>query len=37
VDQILAWGNSLFYEELGLLPESLVDKVAASPRDLLDI
>jgi len=36
VDQILAWDNSLFRGELGLLPEALVEKVAAALRDFLD-
>jgi mRNA interferase MazF len=37
VDQILAWDNSLFHEELGLLPEALVEKVTAALKDFLDI
>src|ERR1019366_5645165 len=37
VDQILAWDNSLFYKELGMLPEALVEKVTAALRDFLDI
>jgi mRNA interferase MazF len=37
VDQILAWDNSLFRKELGVLPEALVEKVAAALRDFLDI
>ncbi len=37
VDQILAWDNSLFHKELGLLPEALVERVSAALRDFLDI
>ena len=37
VDQILAWDNSLFRRELGLLPEALVDSVKAALKDFLDI
>src|SRR5512139_3702968 len=33
VDQILAWDNSLFRRELGLLPEALVDIVKAALND----
>ena len=37
VDQILAWDNSLFRKESGLLPEALVDNVKAALKDFLDI
>ena len=37
VDQILAWDNSLFHKELGMLPEALLEKVTAALRDFLDI
>ena len=37
VDQILAWDNSLFHKELGMLPEALVERVIAALRDFLDI
>jgi mRNA interferase MazF len=37
VDQILAWDNSLFHKELGMLPEALVEKVTTALRDFLDI
>jgi mRNA-degrading endonuclease toxin of MazEF toxin-antitoxin module len=37
VDQILAWDNSLFHKELGVLPEVLVEKVTAALKDFLDI
>jgi mRNA interferase MazF len=37
IDQILAWDNSLFHRELGLLPEALVEQVKAALKDFLDI
>ena len=37
VDQILAWDNSLFRKELGLLPEALVEQVKAALKDFLDL
>jgi mRNA interferase MazF len=37
VDQVLAWDNSLFRRELGLLPEALVENVKAALKDFLDI
>jgi mRNA interferase MazF len=37
VDQILAWDNSLFRKELGLLPDSIIEHVAAALRDFLDL
>ena len=37
VDQILAWDNSLFHKELGLLPDGLIEKVIAALKDFLDI
>ena len=36
-DQILAWDNSLFHRELGMLPEAIVERVTAALRDFLDI
>jgi len=36
IDQILAWDNKLFHQELGILPESLIDEVKASLSDFLD-
>jgi mRNA interferase MazF len=36
VDQILAWDNSLFHKELGLLPDGLIEKVTAALKDFLD-
>ena len=37
VDQMLAWDNSLFRRELGVLPEALQDKVKAAVREFLDL
>ncbi len=37
VDQILAWDNSLFHKELGLLPDGLIEQVTAALQDFLDI
>ena len=37
VDQILAWDNALFQKEMGMLPEALVEKVAAALKDFLDV
>jgi mRNA interferase MazF len=37
VDQILAWDNSLFRRELGLLPEALIENIKAALRDFLDL
>jgi mRNA interferase MazF len=37
VDQILAWDNSLFRRDLGLLPEALAVRVAAALKDFLDL
>ena len=37
VDQILAWDNSLFRSELGLLPEALIENVKAALKDFLDL
>ena len=37
VDQVLAWDNSLFHKELGLLPDALIEKVTAALKDFFDI
>ena len=37
VDQMLAWDNSLFQEELGLLPEALQMRVRAALLEFLDL
>ena len=36
VDQILAWDNALFREELGVLPEALQERVRAALTEFLD-
>lgn len=36
VDQMLAWDNTLFRRDLGLLPEALQEEVQAALRDFLD-
>ena len=37
VDQILAWDNSLFHKELGLLPDGLIEQVTSALKDFQDI
>lgn len=37
IDQILAWDNRLFRQELGTLPESLIDEVKIALKDFLDL
>lgn len=37
IDQILAWDNSLFCQEMGMLPEFLIEEVKAALRDFLDL
>ena len=37
VDQILAWDNSMFRRELGILPEALIENIKAALRDFLDL
>jgi mRNA interferase MazF len=37
VDQILAWNNSLFRQEVGELPEALQEDVRRALREFLDI
>jgi mRNA interferase MazF len=37
VDHILAWDNSLFRRELGVLPEALIENTKAALRDFLDL
>lgn len=37
VDQILAWDNDLFREDLGLLPEALQDEVRRALAEFLDL
>ena len=37
VDQILAWDNTLFRRELGVLPDGLQEDVRAALREFLDL
>jgi mRNA interferase MazF len=37
IDQILAWDNRFFRQELGILPEGLIDDVKEALRDFLDL
>ena len=37
VDQVLAWDNALFRDELGLLPDALQDRIRAALLDFLDL
>src|SRR5262245_29297579 len=37
IDQVLAWDNELFHEDMGLLPESLQDDVRRALRDFFDL
>lgn len=37
VDQILAWDNSLFREDLGEIPQVIKEKVRDAMRDFLDL
>lgn len=37
VDQILAWDNNLFRQELGILPEYLIAEVKLALKDFLDL
>jgi mRNA interferase MazF len=37
IDQILAWDVTLFRQEIGLLPEPLIDEVKLALADFLDL
>lgn len=37
IDQILAWDNTLFRQELGELPDALIEEVKAALLDFLDL
>jgi len=37
IDQILAWDNTLFRQEMGALPEYLIEEVKAAIMDFLDL
>ena len=36
IDQLLAWDNSLFVKELGILPEACIERTIQALRDFLD-
>lgn len=37
IDQILAWDNSLFRKDLGILPEAIQQEIARALLDFLDL
>ncbi len=37
IDQILAWDNSLFREDLGRIPEGLQERIKEALKDFLDL
>ena len=37
IDQILAWDLSLFKEDLGILPVSLIDEIKQALKEFLDL
>ena len=37
VDQILAWDNELFREDLGILPEALREEIRGAVTEFLDL
>ena len=37
IDQILAWDNSLFREDLGMLPQEIQDRVKSALKDFLEL
>ena len=37
IDQILAWDNSLFQKEIGLLPERLIEETKSALKNFLDL
>lgn len=37
IDQILAWDNALFRDEVGKLPDSLIEDVRSALLDFLDL
>jgi mRNA interferase MazF len=37
IDQILAWDNSLFKKDLGLIPDAILDDVKAALKEFLDL
>lgn len=37
IDQILAWDNALFRQEMGLLPDHFIEQVKAALNDFLNL
>ena len=37
VDQILAWDNDLFHEDLGVIPDAVRDEIKSALLDFLDL
>ncbi len=37
IDQILAWDNNLFRQEVGVLPDALIEDVKIALKDFLDL
>jgi mRNA interferase MazF len=37
IDQMLAWDNTLFRTELGILPDSIIEEVKSALMDFLDL
>ena len=37
IDQILAWDNNFFRQELGILPEYLIEQTKVALKDFLDL
>lgn len=37
IDQVLAWDNNLFRQEIGVLPDFLIDEVKLALSDFLDL
>lgn len=37
IDQILAWDNGLFREDLGVLPDALQDEIKKALREFMDL
>jgi hypothetical protein len=37
IDQVLAWDNDLFRQDLGLLPEALQEQLRDALREFLDL
>lgn len=37
IDKMLVWDNSLFRQEMGVLPEYLIDEIKLAIKDFLDL